>query len=200
MNLPRIVRENRFAVLDLETTGVNKLRDEIVQIAIVQIDHGRPRIRASTYVQPKRIISEGAMKAHGITWDVLEHAPKLAEVWPELQVLIGDRCLLGYGIKTFDHPLLMRQLAENGISFDAPAVDVLPFERKYGGKGRHNLLAAAERWGVPILPRHEAMADCRMTWNVFVRLATQFDELGSAALADILAVREAPPLPDDIAL
>lgn len=200
MNLPRVVRENRFAVLDLETTGVNKLRDEVVQIAIVQVDHGRPRIRASSYVQPKRIISEGAMAAHGITWDILEHAPTLAEVWPEFRALIGDRCLLGYSIKTFDHPLLTRQLAESGVSFDAPAVDVLAWERKFGGKGRHNLVAAAERWGVPVLPRHEAMADCRMCWNVFVQLASRFDELGSAALEDILDLQPAPPLPENIIL
>lgn len=199
MTLPRIVQENRYAVIDCETTGVNINRDEIVQVAIAQIDNGRPAIRASTFVQPKRIISDEAIAKHGITWDVLQHAPPLTAVWPELRALISDRCLIGYNV-SFDYKLLCRQLGENGIQFDAPALDVLAWERKFAGKGgKHNLVAAAERWGVPVLAHHEALADCRMCWNIFVQLASRFEELGNAVLADILSIRTVA-LPDNLAL
>ena len=198
--LPPLIQKNRFVVLDLESTGVNLYRDEVVQIAVIQVDYGRPRIRAVSYVQPKRAISDGAMAAHGITWDILKHAPTLAEVWADFEQLMSDRVLLGYGIARFDVPLLARQLAEGGLRFDRPGLDVLPWERRLGGKGKHNLAAAAERWGVPLLPRHDALADCRMTWNVFLKLAELHPELGAAKIGEIFTFREAPPLPANLAL
>ncbi|APU88989.1 DNA polymerase III subunit epsilon-like protein [Virus Rctr197k] len=200
MSLPRIVRENRFLVLDVETTGLNTLRDEVVQIAVVQVDHGRPALRASSYVQPKRIISDGALAAHGITWDVLEHAPPLGMVWKDFAALINGRCLLGFGLARFDVPLLSRQLGEHGLLFEHKALDVLPWERKFGGKGKHNLKAAAERWGVPVLAQHDALADCRMTWNVFLQLAQRHPELGEAELDDVLSVLGPTKLPDDLVI
>lgn len=202
--LPRLIAENRFAVLDLETTGVDTRRDEMVQFAVIQVDFGRPRIRASSYIQPTRDIHPEAMSKHGITWDVLQHAPRLEDVIPELRMLIGDRCLLGFGIKRFDYPLIRRQFAAAGISYSPSVVDVLPWERQLtpkepGVRLKHNLVAAAERWGVPILEKHDALDDCRMTWNVFCQLALLFPELGDQDLAAVLAV-EAIAAPEGVLL
>lgn len=194
--LPPLIAENRFAVVDCETTGVNIHRDEVIQIAIIQIDHGRPRFRTTCYVQPTRIIAEHAMDKHGITWDVLQHAPRFGDVADEILSFIGNRTLLGYQVDRFDCVFLRRQLAESGRSFNTDALDVLKYERKFGGKGKHNLVAAAERWEVPILRAHDAFDDCRMTWNVFLQLASRHPELGSAPLHEVLTLRAAAPLED----
>lgn len=200
MTLPKLIRENRFCVIDCETTGVNIHRDELVQFAVVQVDYGRPSIRASSLVRPHRRIADGAIDAHGLTWQMLEHAPELTEVWPDFRTLIGSRTLVGFNV-AFDHRILSRQLAENGVQFDAGAVDVLTWERRFAGKGgKHNLLACIERWELPVLEAHDALADCRMTWNLFVTLAARFPELGELALEEALAIKPAPPLSADVKL
>lgn len=201
--LPRIITENRFAVVDIESTGVNTRQDEVIQVAIVQIDHGRPRIRASSFVQPKRAkISDGAYAKHGIDWRQLEHAPRLEEIAGDIIALIGDRCLLGFGINRFDFPMLQRQFTAACIHWNPAVLDVLTWERRlHKEKGsKHNLAAAAERWGVPMLQHHDALDDCRMTWNIFLQLALRFEALGTLALTDALTKPAEEPLPEGLAL
>lgn len=187
---PALVAENRYAVIDVETNVVYSTTAEIIQIAVIQIDYGRPRFRTSCYIQPLRTLSPGAVEKHNITWDVLQHAPRFADVAAELLSYIGDRVLLGYNSDRFDYRILKRQLAEAGHTVNLAGLDVLHWERKLAGPGgKHNLTAAIERWELPLYQAHDAFDDARMTWNLFCRLCERCLEFGALPLADALTMK-----------
>jgi DNA polymerase-3 subunit epsilon len=191
MEIPRIIKENKFAVLDTETTGLSRKLDQIIQLAIIQIDYGSPRFRTIVQCKPTCEIKPGAAKVHGITAERLALAPRFESVANEITDFIGERCLLGYNILKFDWPILSRQYAESAMAVPSPKLlDVLKFERKYGGEGKHDLATAVQRWGVTVNHQHEALEDCRATWAVFVAIARQQAALGDASLLQAIALQE----------
>lgn len=199
---PRIVRENCFCVLDLEATGLSP-RDEIIQVAAIQIDRGCIGLRAASYVRPLTAkIGDGAYAKHGIDYTTLQHAPTFEEIAGDLEVLIGNRCLLGFGIERFDYPMLARHYARYGQPFYRRTLDVLLWERKlFTEKGaKHNLNVVAERYGIVQRAHHDALDDCRTTWNVFLRLAAQHEALGELELHEAAVDHEPEPLPEGVSL
>ncbi len=68
----------RFAVIDVETTGLVPQRDRVVEIACVLVDAGRIGDRWSTLVNPGIPIPQRATQIHGIDDDAVAHAPSLA--------------------------------------------------------------------------------------------------------------------------
>lgn len=196
-SLPRLVRENRFAAVDVETNGLSR-QAEVIQLAIVQVDYGKPKLRAMTYVQPERPIDPGAQEVHGIDWYVLETAPRFAEVVDDVLTLIEGRCLIGYNINTFDYPILDRELMRAGRRWNPQVLDVLRWERKLTPKKgeRHTLMAAVDRWGVTTqgaVRMHNAFDDTRLTWNLFLRMAEERPEFGDLPLEAALTRHPTPP-------
>lgn len=186
MNVPSIIAENRFAVLDLETTGLSRKKDEIVQVAVAQIDKGQPRFRISCLVKPDVEIQPKAQEVHGISKEQLVYSPAFKDIAKELLLHIGDRCLLGYNILRFDHGFLDRQLGEAGLHVDWDILDVYIWAKRHGTHEQNSLGAAAARHGVVTRDRHDAFGDVRATWGLFVKLARAHPELGDRSLTTVL--------------
>jgi len=193
---PKIIRENRFAVIDIEATGVTG-RDDVLQVAIVQMDYGRPGFRAMTYVRPRYPIPSSATALHGITDQKVAQAPEFKDVAPDIVGLVGERILIGYNVKAFDYPFLRRKMLELGDDWDwqRPVFDLFPWLRKLDPnkekqKGYHQLKVAALRHGVDPGHAHDAMHDCRTVWTLFERLTKKFPELENAEVP-----AEPPPPP-----
>lgn len=192
-NVPTIIKDNKFAVIDLETTGLSwkgskGKPDEIIQVAIAQVDHGTARFRLSCNVKPGVPISPGAMNVHGITMRQLEFSPRFWEIAKDVRDFIGDRCLLGYNILRFDSKFLDRQFRESAIHAPFPnMLDVYVWAKRHNnGQGRNSLGIAAARHGVKVKDRHDAFGDIRATWGLFVKLARLHPELGGRSLSEVL--------------
>lgn len=197
--LPKIIRESRFAVIDVEATGVNQIKDWPVSVAIVQVDYGLVGVRAEIFIKPPFPIPAEATEIHGISDATVARARKFEDVAPDIVGIVGERCLLGYNVKGFDYPFLRRRMRELGPDWDwqRPVLDVLqllkrvdPRPRAEGVTGYHQLTAAAKRHGIDHGIAHNAMHDCRTTWSLFERLTSAFPDLGNSA-----APSEAPPAP-----
>lgn len=184
---PDIILKNRFAVLDIETTGVNHFTDEVVQVGIVQVDNGRPGMRAWTFVKPEKPIPQEATALHGITNAMVSNAPRFRDIAPDIVGLVGERCIVGYNVAGFDVPFLRRKMAVLGPDWGwNPAIlDVFHLVRKYDKKpetaaaGYHKLAQVAARYGLAVGKAHDAIEDCRMAWSVFDKLAREIPEIGS---------------------
>lgn len=195
---PRIIRESRFAVIDVEATGVNQVKDWPVSIAIVQMDYGRVGVRAEMLIKPPIPIPPDATAIHGITNEMVMRANDFATIAGDIVGLIGDRCLLGYNVRSFDYPFLRRRLGELGADWDwrRPVFDLLHWVRKLdpapktGDRtGYHRLANVALRHGINPGQAHNALHDCRSTWSLFEKLATAYPQLG-----DSKAPTEPPPV------
>jgi exodeoxyribonuclease X len=82
------IRSLLFRVIDLETTGLDMVRDDIVEIGWVIVrGDGVVMSSGSTLVNPGRPIPPGATSIHGITDQDVANAPSLDEalvIYPEL--------------------------------------------------------------------------------------------------------------------
>lgn len=85
----------QFALVDVETTGLNAQRDRIVQVAVRQLDRfGALEGSWHTLVDPGR--DPGPTHIHGITSKMLVGAPNFATIAATVADLIGDRVLVAH--------------------------------------------------------------------------------------------------------
>jgi DNA polymerase-3 subunit epsilon len=104
-----------LAFFDLETTGIDPVRDKIVEIALVRLDPGGERASLTRRVHPGRPIPPEATAIHGIRDVDVADAPKFPEIARELLAVFKDADLAGFNVRRFDVPLLDREFRECGL-------------------------------------------------------------------------------------
>ncbi|MCO6462227.1 MAG: 3'-5' exonuclease [Saprospiraceae bacterium] len=155
---------------DLETTGLNVIRDRIIQIAIVKIskkDHSRSEYYRLINPGPV-FISEEAAGIHGITNEMVRNKPTFQELAHEIYEFIGDADLGGYNSNRFDVPLLMEEFARAGVDFKMDKRRTIDVQQIFY-KMEPRTLKAAYRYycGKEMKDAHDALADVNATLEVF---------------------------------
>ena len=79
-----------IVALDIETTGLDPQRDAIIEIAAVRFNSRRIEDQWSTLINPRRPISEFITNLTGITNNMVNGAPQIEEVLPELEDFVAD--------------------------------------------------------------------------------------------------------------
>lgn len=111
-----------YIVFDIETTGLSRTDDRIIEIAANKYLGGKLVDQYHTYVNPGFLIYPHISKLTGITNAVLENAPTIAQVRDDFLSFIGSSKLIGHNIISFDIPFLCAQM---GIEINNKAIDTL---------------------------------------------------------------------------
>lgn len=155
-----------FVAVDIETTGLDRERDAIIEIGAVKFGGNRVEAEWSSLVNPKRHIPEFITKLTGIEDAMVREAPTLQGVIRQLESFIGDSPIVGHNIR-FDLGFLQRQipLALNEIidTYELASV-LLPTA------GRYNLGALIKELGIPLPAPHRALPDATATHALYTRL------------------------------
>src|SRR5262245_3291804 len=179
----------RYVVIDLETTGTSG-RDEIVEIGCVRIDSDGRTSEWSHLVRPSRPVTPTAHAVHRIDPAELDSAPALDAVLPELEAWIGDRILVFHNA-AFDVAFLQRALAARGRDgLDGLVVCTLRVARGFVG-GRCGLGRVARRFGLDAPHLHRALADARLTAQLWLELLGILRAAGASRLLHVPGVRPA---------
>lgn len=155
--------------LDVETTGLNVVRDRILQIALVRLHkNGQPPAELSMLINPGIPISEESMQIHGITPKDLANKPTFRQVAQKLWDFIGSADLAGYNSNRFDIPMLMEEFARVGMEFSVAKRRLIDVQRIFY-KMEPRTLKAAYRFycNAEMTDAHDALADVRATIDVF---------------------------------
>ena len=154
---------------DVETTGLNVIRDKIVQIALVKLHKdGREPSEFSTLVNPGIPISEESMMIHGITPKDLANKPSFQQLAQKIWDFIGDADLGGYNSNRFDVPMLMEEFARVGMEFDISKRRLVDAQRIFYKMEPRTLKAAYRLYcQKELTDAHDALADVRATVEVF---------------------------------
>jgi DNA polymerase-3 subunit epsilon len=142
MELRHLRLERPLAVLDLESTGVDPARDRIVEVAVLKLTPGAEPIRFRRLVNPGVPIPPSASAVHGIRDEDVAERPRFAAVAPRLARLLVDADLAGFGLTTFDLPLLLAEFARAGIRFPLGGRAVVDVLRLYRARHPRDLAAA----------------------------------------------------------
>lgn len=160
--------ERDLCFFDIESTGLNVVRDRIVQIAIIKYPkNGGDPVELEMMINPGIPISEEAMNVHGITPKMLSNKPSFHQVADQLLKFIGNSDLAGYNSNRFDVPMLMEEFSRVGIELDMTRRRTIDVQRIFYKMEPRTLSAALKYYtGKRIENAHDALADVRATIDV----------------------------------
>lgn len=162
-----------YIALDLETTGLDPKKNKIIEIAAVHVKDGAVIERFQTLLNPGWRLPEQITELTGITDEELLDAPVIGEKLGEFLELIQDRVIVGHSIM-FDYSFLKRAAVNQGLVFEAKAIDTLRIARKYlSDLPSRNLHELCVHYGIEH-HAHRALADAEATHELLVRLWEQF--------------------------
>lgn len=175
-----------FVSFDIETTDLDPLSCEPVEIAAVRVGDGVISAEFHSLVRPNRPVSPRARDVHGYSDADLEGAPPFAEVWQRFRDFCGGRTLVAHNGRRFDVPVLERMAAGIGRPERLHVFDTLPLARSLSGDSSR-LQDLAARFGVATGRAHHALDDARTLAAVYQALESlRAERARKSALAGIL--------------
>lgn len=165
--------------LDLETTGPDPESDWIVQIGLGVgpfVPGGKPK-GGAILVNPGKPISPEATEVHGITDEDVAEAVTFGHIASRVQgVLAENEYLLTYSGRTFDVPILDRELKRYGFpGVEAAGIREIDLYEVWKALEPRNLATAAKRFGGdPDFDAHDAWEDARILFSILQGMDTAF--------------------------
>jgi DNA polymerase-3 subunit epsilon len=154
-----------YAVFDCETTGTDTTRDEIVSLALIQLDvDGVETGRYTRLVRPTREIPAEATAVHGISAEDVADAPAFGDIAFELRARLDDAVFVAHNVG-FDLPMLQHAFERVGIAYapEATACTLEAFRLLEPLADNHRLQSICERRGIALEGAHEALSDVMAT-------------------------------------
>ncbi|WP_303784152.1 exonuclease domain-containing protein [Azovibrio restrictus] len=189
VDLDRNLMEMAYTVFDTETTGLEPANgDEIIQIGAVRIVNGR-LLRQESFdqlVDPQRPLRPEGIPIHGITEEMLRGKPSIDVVLPAFHAFCSETVLVAHNA-AFDMRFLQLKEERTGLKFSQPVLDTLLLSAViHPNQESHKLDVIAERLGVPIIGRHNALGDAYATGEVFLKMIPLLAEKGIHTLRQAL--------------
>jgi DNA polymerase III subunit epsilon len=187
-------REVTYSVVDLELTGLDPRRDEIISFAAVTVAGGKVLLRDARYglVRPGRMPTADTIRIHGLREVDLEEAPPLSEVLDQLLEALTGRALVAH-VAAIETGFLAAALESHGLALRNPVVDTAALAVELTRLRRESRppdsgeaadpvpisspgLGDLAGWlGLPIHRPHHADGDALTTAQAFVALATHLE-------------------------
>lgn len=177
-----------FVVFDTETTGLDAVRDDVVQLAAVRVLRGQivPGERIDSLVNPGRAIPALATQVHRISDDMVADAPNFEHVCARFCSFATDAVVVAHNAP-FDMAFINRGCAAAHRAFDPPVLDtVLMSAVVFGGAAQHTLDAICARMGIdiPEEARHTALGDAIATADALICMIRALESRGVVTYGD----------------
>jgi DNA polymerase-3 subunit epsilon len=202
--------ETAFAILDVETTGLNPAYGHrVCEVACLRIQNDEEIARFESLVDPGRAVSAGAFHVNHITAGMLADAPAFEEVAAPLLTLMEGAAIVAHNAP-FDLGFLAAEMEIAGLSPpEGVIVDTLALVRRLYRFASNSLPAVAAVMEIETGTAHRAMGDVDTTRQVLGRILRDIeDRWGAATLGELIAFQGGPipyphpravPLPPTIA-
>lgn len=175
-------RDASYCAVDLELSGLDPKRHEILSYGAVPIEDGRVKLGDAVHgrVRPQRAISEASIRVHGIRAADLVDAPPLQDAIDPLLAAMAGRIPVVH-MAAIERGFLRPALRRHGLRLRKPMIDtsvlglVWLHERDGHGPRHTSLGALAQALGLPSHHPHDALGDALTTAQAFVAVATHLD-------------------------
>ncbi|MEA1974856.1 MAG: PolC-type DNA polymerase III, partial [Bacillota bacterium] len=165
-----------FVIFDIETTGLNKQKDDITEIGAIMIRNKQIISRYSSLVKPFKEIPENVVELTGITNEMVENERGIDEVLPEFLDFIGDRPLVAHNA-IFDIAFIKRETNKMKIDFNPIVLDTMTLGKMLLKKiKRFRLKTVANHLKVSLEGHHRAINDAATTALIFIKLLERLEK------------------------
>ena len=156
---------SRFAVVDIETTGLSPAHHHrVVEVAVVLVDDsGASVYEWETLINPQRDV--GACDIHGLTAGDLHSAPTFDQIAGELAALLRGRVPVAHNL-AFDAPFLASEYLRLGAAVPltpTAGLCTMRLSSRYLAGGPRTLAACCQCAACQIESAHTALGDARAT-------------------------------------
>lgn len=174
-----------YVSIDIETTGLNPVRDSIIEVAAITFEEANILDEFSSLVNPERDIPDYITNITGITDEMVADAPTMFSIRSRLRPKLASHVLVGHNIE-FD----LSFLREERLALGNHRVDTVTLATiLYPEAGRFNLEYLAIYLNLPSLGEeqtHRALDDAELTIELFLALKEKALTLEFSQLEEIV--------------
>ena len=174
-----------LVIFDLETTGLDLVRDRIIQLSYIKVYPDGKEERENLFVNPEKEIPAEVAALTGITNEDVEKAPTFKELSSTLNEKFKGCDFAGFNSNHFDIPMLAEEFLRAGIDYDFTKCRLIDAQTIFHKMERRNLSAAYKfycgRKMEEDFEAHRADQDTEATYRV---LMGQLDKYAPGANED----------------
>lgn len=170
--------KNPLVVFDLETTGIDIVKDRIIEISYVKVFPNGKEESKTMRINPGMPIPPASTAIHGITDDDVKDCPLFKNVAKQLAAQIEGCDLAGYNSNRFDIPLLAEEFLRAGVDIDLTRRKFIDVQTIFYKMEQRTLAAAYKFYCQKSLENaHTAAADTMATYEVLKAQLDRYPEL-----------------------
>lgn len=131
-----------LVIFDLETTGLDLVKDRIIQISYIKVHPNGKEERGNKLINPEKPIPEEVIALTGISNDDVKDKPTFKQIAQSLADMFVGSDFAGFNSNHFDIPLLAEEFLRAGIDFDFTKCRLIDAQTIFHKMERRNLAAA----------------------------------------------------------
>jgi DNA polymerase-3 subunit epsilon len=181
------LRRASFVVVDVETTGTRAYHgDRVTEVAVVHVRDGIARTVFDTLINPERAIPPAIVALTNITWEMVKHAPRFADVCDQLLGVLEGHVFVAHNA-TFDWRFLSSEIERvtRRPLIGRKLCTVRMTRRLVPQLRRRNLDSITTFYGIDNTARHRAGGDAEATAKVLLRLLDAAQDRGCSTVDDV---------------
>ncbi len=164
------INETEFVVFDLETTGLNPVNNEIIEIGAVKLKEGKVVDEFSSMVKPERNIPAKITEITGIDDSMVQDAEPFEKVFKKFIDFMDGAPLVAHNMD-FDYSFIREPLNEFMRSDEITLIDTLTLARAVKPKLKnHKLATLVDHYNIDLENHHRALDDAKATGYLFLAL------------------------------
>jgi DNA polymerase-3 subunit epsilon len=170
--------KQKYAVVDIETTGGRKSGNSITEIAVVTVLNRRVVNEWSTLVNPQRRIPAYITHLTGIDNAMVADAPLFSDIADELETQLEGCIFVAHNVG-FDYGFIKSAFESINRSFHKPKYCTVRNARKsFPGLKSYSLGNLTEHFEISLNNHHRALSDAKATANLLLLIQNQSQSLG----------------------
>ncbi len=175
MNLPL---KKPIVFFDIETTGIDVIKDRIVEITILRIETNQQDKIYTYLINPTISIPPQVIKIHHITNEMVKDKPTFKELAHTIYKHFEGADIAGFNALKFDIPILVEEFHRCDIDFNLKNRSIVDVQVIFHKMEQRNLAAAYKFYCQKELNHaHSSKADTIATYEILKAQLEKYHEL-----------------------
>lgn len=174
----KINLKNPLVIFDIESTGIDIVKDRIIEITYLKIFPDGREEEKTFRVNPQMPIPPKSTQIHGITDNDVKDCPSFGEVARTLSKVLEGADIAGYNSNRFDIPLLAEEFLRYDVDIDLRKRKFIDAQVIFHKMEQRTLCAAYKFYCNKDLENaHSSAADTRATFEILEAQIERYDNL-----------------------
>ena len=171
------MKDMKFAVVDIETTGNGIKGNRITEICVMILKDGEVIDEFTSLVNPSQSIPLYIESLTGINDEMVSSAPQFSEIADKVMKITKDCIFVAHNVN-FDFNILKAEFADLGMEFRRKRLCTVRLTKKLiPGLFSYSLGNICTSINIPIYDRHRAKGDCEATVILLKRCLSLDEDL-----------------------